>query len=306
MRKKEEKKGNVILALLAVYVIWGSTYLAIRIALEGFPPFMMAGVRYLVSGTALFIFLRLRGARGPDRAEWLGASLIGGLLLLGGNGGVAFAEQWVASGLAALMIATVPLWTVLFAGLWRRWPSRRESVGICLGFAGLILLNFEGDFKAHPAGAVALIFAAACWSFGSVWSRYLPLPAGIMASAAEMVAGGALLLITSLLTGEKIVALPSLRPLAALVYLMIFGSIVGFSAYTYLLGRVRPAVATSYAYVNPVVAVALGVVFAGERLTTVGIASMPIILLGVVLVIRGQKNSSEEGRKNGGRIRPVR
>lgn len=287
--KDKDTRVKVLIALLSVYFIWGSTYLAIRIALEGFPPFMMAGLRFLVTGGGLYLFLRIRGTTVPGYTQWIGASLVGGFLLLGGNGGAVFAEQWVASGLAALGVATVPLWTVLFSGIWKRWPTRFEWAGLLLGFAGIILLNFEGDLRASPAGAIALIIAAICWAFGSAWSRHLSLPSGLMASAVEMIAGGVLLLAASFLTGEKMNGFPAWHSVGALFYLMIFGSLIGFSAYTYLLSKARPALATSYAYVNPVIAVGLGVILAGERIATVGITAMLIIIAGVVMVMFGQK-----------------
>jgi drug/metabolite transporter (DMT)-like permease len=275
----------VVVALLAVYVVWGSTYLAIRVALEGFPPFLMAGLRFLVAGGVLYLVLRLRGAPAPGRTQWGGATVVGGLLLLGGNGGVVVAEQWVASGLAALGVATVALWSAIFSGLWGQWPRRLEWVGLAVGFGGVALLNLEGNLRASPAGAIALLVATVSWAFGSMWSRHLDLPAGLMASAAEMLAGGSLLLVTSVVVGEKVPRALGARPLLALAYLVVFGSWVGFSAYIYLLRRVRPTVATSYAYVNPVIAMALGVAFAGEHITPTEWVAMPVILAGVALVV---------------------
>ncbi|MBI4689716.1 MAG: drug/metabolite exporter YedA [Nitrospirae bacterium] len=282
-------KAGIIVALIAVYISWGSTYLAIRIALEDLPPFLMMGIRFLVVGIGLYLYLRIRGASVPDHAQWNNAAIIGGFLLLGGSGGVAFAEQWVSSGIAALMIATTPLWTVLFAGIWGRWPIKLEWAGLLLGLTGIIILNFEGDLKASPIGAAALIIAAISWAFGSAWSLRLSLPQGLMAGATEMITGGILVLMAGLLTGEKIVALPSLRVIAAVLYLAIFGSLVGFMAYLYLLNRVRPSLATSYAYVNPVIAVILGVWLAGEKITATGITAMVVIIIGVLLVMFGQK-----------------
>jgi drug/metabolite transporter (DMT)-like permease len=275
----------VVLSLLAVYVVWGSTYLAIRVALEGFPPFLMASVRFLLAGAVLYLVLRLRGVPGPRRHQWGSAALVGGLLLLGGNGGVVFAEQWVASGLAALGVATVALWSAIFAGLWGQWPRRLEWVGLAVGFAGVALLNLEGNLRASPAGAVALLVATTSWALGSMWSRHLDLPPGLMASAAQMLAGGGLLLLASVAVGEHVPRAVPARPLLALAYLVVFGSWVGFTAYLYLLRRVRPAVATSYAYVNPVIAMALGVAFAGERITLSEWVAMPVILGGVALVM---------------------
>jgi drug/metabolite transporter (DMT)-like permease len=275
----------VVLSLLAVYVVWGSTYLAIRVALEGFPPFLMASVRFLLAGGVLYLVLRLRGVPGPGRRQWGSAALVGGLLLLGGNGGVVLAEQWVASGLAALGVATVALWSAIFAGFWGQWPRRLEWFGLAVGFAGVALLNVEGNLRASPAGAVALLVATTSWALGSMWSRHLDLPPGLMASAAQMLAGGVLLLLASVVVGERVPRAVPARPLLALAYLVVFGSWVGFTAYLYLLRRVRPAVATSYAYVNPVIAMALGVAFAGERITLSEWVAMPVILGGVALVM---------------------
>ena len=284
-----DSRAKLLIALLSVYFIWGSTYLAIRIALEGFPPFMMAGVRFLIAGGGLYLFLRAKGVPNPDRSQWKGASLVGGLLLVGGNGGVVYAEQSVASGLAALGVATVPLWMVLFAGIWKSQPTRLEWAGLLLGFTGIVLLNFEGELRASPVGATALVIAAICWAFGSAWSRHLSLPSGLMASAAEMIAGGMLLLAISVITGERIDRFPAWHAIGALLYLIVFGSLIGFSAYTYLLSKARPALATSYAYVNPVIAVGLGVMFAGERITVIGITAMLIIITAIGMVILGQK-----------------
>jgi len=282
-----------VLALLAVYVVWASTYLAIRVALEGFPPFLMAGLRFVVAGGVLYLVLRLRRVPAPRRPQWGSAAVVGGLLLLGGNGGVVMAERWVASGLTALGVATVALWSAIFAGLWGQWPRRLEWVGLAVGFAGVMLLNLEGNLRASPAGAVALLVATMSWALGSMWSRHLDLPAGLMAPAAEMLAGGGLLLVASVLVGENVPRAVSVRPLVAVSYLIVFGSWIGFSAYLYLLRRVRPAVATSYAYVNPVIAMALGVALAGERVTLTEWAAMPVILGGVALVVVAHGRAEE-------------
>jgi drug/metabolite transporter (DMT)-like permease len=288
-----------VAALVALYLVWGSTYLAIRFALEGMPPFLLAGVRFVVAGAVLFALLWLRGAPAPTARQWCNSALIGGLLLLGGNGGVVLAEQWVASGLAALGVATVALWSALFAGVWGQWPRRLEWLGLAVGFAGVALLNFDGNLRASPAGAVALLVATVSWAFGSMWSRRLDLPAGLTAPAAQMLTGGGLLLLAALLTGEAVPHRIATRPLLALAYLVVFGSWVGFSAYLYLLRRVRPAVATSYAYVNPVVAMILGVTLAGERITAVEWLAMPVILGGVALVMAAHARGRERGPADG-------
>jgi drug/metabolite transporter (DMT)-like permease len=278
----------ILLSLLSLYLIWGGTYLAMRIGLEGFPPFILAGIRFLVAGSILYTFLRVRGSPTPSRSQWIGAMLVGALLLVGGNGGVIFAEQWVASGLAALAIAAVPLWAALFSGLFGRWPTRLEWLGLGLGFMGVVLLNLENGLSANLLGAVALFIAAISWAFGSIWSQHLPLPKGLMASAAQMLAGGFLLILLSLAVGERMTAVPGVRPMLALAFLVVFGSLIAFSAYGYLLSHVRPALATSYAYVNPVVAVGLGVGLAGEHITLLGLLAMLTILSGVGLVSLGK------------------
>lgn len=279
---------GIVVALLALYIIWGSTYLGMRIALVDFPPFIMAGIRFLVAGTFLYTFLRARGTPAPTRAQWIGAAIVGTLLLGGGNGGVAFAEQWVASGLAAVGIAAVPLWTALLFGLMGRWPTRMEWLGLGLGFIGVILLNLENGVWANPIGAIVLLLAPMCWALGTALSTRVSLPAGFMASASQMLVGGSVLLIAGLLLGERMKGLPSIQGLEVMAFLIVCGSLVAFSAYGYLLRRVRPALATSYAYVNPLVAVGLGVGFAGEHITLLGVLAMFIILTGVALVSLGK------------------
>lgn len=284
---------QMLLALFSVYVIWGSTYLGIRYALEGFPPFMMGGIRFIIAGGLLYLFMRARGTPNPSRREWRGAVIVGALLLAGGNGGVSFAEKSeITSSLAALVVATTPVWAALFAGFWGRWPSRLEWLGLGLGLVGVAMLNLEGNLQANPLGAAAVLFATVSWAFGSILSRHISLPSGLMGAAAEMLAGGAILFGISLMFGETISHFPSEVALWALAYLIVFGSLVAYSAYTYLLSHVRPVLATSYAYVNPVVAVALGVGLAGEQITTIGIIAMAVILVAVALVVLGREQLS--------------
>jgi len=287
----DSKSLSIWLSLLAVYFIWGSTYLAIRIALGGFPPFLLAGIRFVIAGSLMYTFLRLRGTPNPTRKEWSGAAIVGLLLLLGGNGLVTFAEQWVASGLAALVVATVPIFAALFAGIWGRWPTRREWLGLGIGFVGVALLSLDGGMSSNPLGAAALLLATISWAFGSVWSRYLSVPRGPMGSAAELLAGGVGLSVLGFGTGEQITSVPGPGPLFAMAYLIIFGSIVAFTAYSYLLQRVRPSLATSYAYVNPAVALMLGVGLAGEQVTMFGLIALPIILAGVAIVLLARSKS---------------
>src|SRR5438270_1798639 len=280
---------KIVVSLFLLYVIWGSTYLGMRIALEGFPPFIMVGVRYLTAGVLLYTFLRIRGAPAANRYQWAASALIGALLLGGGNGGVAFAEQWVASGIAAVGIAAVPLWTALLIGLMGRWPTRLEWMGLGLGFLGVIFLNLEHGLWVSPIGAIALLLAPMCWALGTALSTRFTLPAGLMSSAAQMITGGGVLLVISQVLGERMTHFPNTNSLWAMGFLILCGSLVAFSAYGYLLRHVRPALATSYAYVNPVVAVGLGVWLAGEQITPIGIVAMLVILSGVGLVSLGRQ-----------------
>lgn len=272
-------------AFFALYLIWGSTYLVIRIGVESWPPMLMAGVRFVIAGSLMFAWLRWRGVPAPTWREWKAASVIGVLLLSCGNGGVTVAEHLgVASGVAALAVATVPLFALLFGLIWGQRTSSLEWAGIVLGLVGIGLLNLGSNLQGSPLGAGLILFAAAAWAFGSMWSKHLPLPAGPMASAAEMLAGGVALLIASALSGERMTELPTAAGWGALAYLVVFGSIIAFSAYLYLLKNVRPAAATSYAYVNPVVAVVLGILFAGERIGMEEWLAMTVIVSAVVLI----------------------
>ncbi|MFT0868289.1 drug/metabolite exporter YedA [Pseudomonas sp. CAM1A] len=272
-------------AFLALYLVWGSTYLFIRIGVESWPPMLMAGVRFVIAGSLLYGFLRWRGVPAPTWPQWRAAGAIGFLLLSCGNGGVTLAEHaGVASGVAALAVATVPLFTLVFGLFFGHRNSRLEWAGIALGLVGIGMLNLGSNLQASPMGAALILFAAAAWAFGSVWSKSLPLPQGAMASAAEMLVGGAALLIGSAVSGERLTQMPTAAGWGALAYLVFFGSILAFSSYMYLLKHVRPAAATSYAYVNPAVAVLLGIVFAGEQIGAEECVAMAVIIGAVVLI----------------------
>ncbi len=274
----------VLLALLTIYLLWGSTYLAIRVALTGFPPLLSAGSRHLCAGILLFAWLKLRGAPWPSRREWGGAALLGCLFLVGGNAAVVYAEQSVNSTITALFLATMPLWMALFQGMTGHWPRKLEWIGLALGFVGVALLNVQGDLRASPLGAGLLLLATISWSFGAIWSRRLTLPAGLMSAAAQMICGGVVILALGAVRGEALRPSVPWQAWAALVYLTLFGSIVAFSAFTYLLRKARPAIVSTYAFVNPVVALALGVGLAGEKLPPAGVAGTVIILLGVGVI----------------------
>ncbi len=275
----------VPLALAAVYLIWGSTYLGIRFALEGgFPPFLLGGVRFTIAGALMYAFLRLRGMVAPTRAQWGNAAVMGVLLLLMGNGMVNFAEKTVSSGMAAVAVASAPLWMGVFAAMRGERPSRIEWIGLGVGFIGVLWLNAGSSLTASPGGLAALLVASVAWSFGSIWSRGRDLASPFMNAAAQMVCGGVAMLAVGLLAGERLHALPTASGLAAFAYLVVFGSWFGFSAYVWLLKHVRPALAGSYAYVNPAIAVLLGALLAGERFGVGELVAMGVILLGVVAI----------------------
>ncbi|WP_438023073.1 drug/metabolite exporter YedA [Sorangium sp. So ce233] len=293
----QEARGSwlVLLSLAALYLVWGSTYLAVSVALETLPPFLLAGVRFVTAGALLYGVLRLRGVPRPTLRQWGAAARVGVLLLVAGNGLVVVAQQWVSSGVAAVVVSTMPLWLALFTTLRAaRGPrsapevSRGEWVGLLVGFAGAALLHLGGALHAEHAGALLIVLAPVAWALGSLYSRTTPLPEGPMAVAAEMLAGGAVMLGISAVVGERLAAAPSSRSLLALAYLVVFGSIVGLSAYTYLLRNTRPAIATSYAYVNPIIAIALGVLLGGERASAATWVAAAVIGAGVVIVSKAR------------------
>jgi drug/metabolite transporter (DMT)-like permease len=297
----------VIFALLIVYVVWGSTYLAIAFAIETLPPLLSAGVRFVVAGTLLLgatvairRWRRGRGAaveqREPLRwAHWRATAIVGVLLLLGGNGGVVFAEQYIPSGIAAVLVATMPIWmAILDAVRTRRAPSRIAIAGLIAGIVGVavLLAPVEGLGDLNALGVVVVVAAALSWAIGSLYAREASLPSsGALATGMEMLCGGAALLVVGTLIGEVGRADParfSLSSLAALGYLVVFGSILAFSAYTWLLAHAPVTVVGTYAYVNPIVAVALGALINAEEITPRTIIASAIIIGAVVAMVSGR------------------
>jgi drug/metabolite transporter (DMT)-like permease len=295
--------------LAAVYSIWGSTYLFIRFAVETLPPFLMVGTRVSVAGIVLIVSARLRGMSPPEPAQWGWAALTGALTLSVGSGGVGWAAQIIPSGLTSVFVAPVPLWMVLlnWLGFERMRPGLRETVGVGLGLAGIALLvgpgNVIGQDVGHvdPLGAAVLILASLGWGTGSLLTRYARLPdSSMLTTGMQMVAGGLILYVAGVSTGEVArlgASTVSTRSLLSLIYLIALGSVVAFSAYTWLIRETTPALAASYAYVNPVVAVLLGWALGGERLTQRMIAAAAIIVIAVVLITTGQNADSGEGRR---------
>lgn len=290
---------KVAIALAAVYFIWGSTFLAIRFAIETLPPFLMAGARMVFAGSLLYGWARWRGAPRPSRVHWRSAALIGMFLLLVGNGAVVWAEQRVDSGLAALLVSVEPLWIVLL--VWLRpggeRPTLRVIGGLLLGFAGLFLLVKPSSATGgiDPLGAAVIVVGALSWAWGSLYGQRARLPESpLLTTGMQMLCGGGLLLLASLLAGEPAgfdPAAVSLRSLFALGYLVAFGSLVGFTAYVWLLRAASPVLVSTYAYVNPVVAVFLGWVLAGEPVTLGTLVAAAVILSGVALISSSQVKS---------------
>ena len=277
------------LCMLVLYLVWGSTYLGIAFALESYPPFLLAGLRFSAAGVLMYAFLRWRGMAPPTRRQWRNAAITGLLLLGMGNGLVCFAEERVSSGIAAVAVSSMPLFAAAFGGLYGNWPSGREAAGLMVGFAGVVVLNLGSGLSGERIGAIALLVAAAAWAFGSVWSRRQEMPSGPMNTAAQMLCASVALLLVGFATGERLPAEPTSRATLALAYLALFGSIIAFSAYLYVLRHARPAVATSYAYVNPPVAVLFGILLAGETVGPFDVAGMVVILVGVAVITLGKR-----------------
>ena len=284
----------VILAFTAIYVIWGSTYLAIRFAIETMPPLGMAAVRFLVAGALMYTWLRTRGDSAPTLVQWRSGAISGTLLLVGGNGAVVVAEQWVPSGLVALIVATVPMWMVLLDtrfGSGNR-PSRRTTMGLIVGFLGVGLLagspGVGAGGRQEFLGASLVLVGSMCWAIGSLVSRYVenpPRPAMLVST--QMLSGGAIFTLLSLASGELVgFSLLDVSPRSwwALLYLILAGAIVGYAAYVWLLTVVLPSRVATYAYVNPVVALLLGWALVDEPLTPRLMLAAAIILTSVVVI----------------------
>jgi len=280
------RSGLVVLALLLVYVVWGSTYLGIRLALEGgaLPLTMVSGGRFIIAGTLMYAVLRWRGSPAPTRRQWRNLAIMGLTMLVLGNGMVVLAERTVSSGLAATAVASVPLWMALFGAMRGQNASRGEWLGIAIGFLGVVWLNAGSSLTASPQGLILLLIAPIGWAFGSIWARGLDLPSPFMTAAGQMRCGGVMLGVLGLLSGERPTTWPSMNGLLAVAYLCVFGSIVAFTAYVWLLHNVRPALVASYAYVNPVIAVILGVIIGNEHFGGRDFLAMAVILAGVVVL----------------------
>lgn len=298
------QKYRIWVALITVYIVWGSTYLAIRFAIESMPPFLMAAVRFLIAGSILFVWRWVAGDRRPTKREWRSAAIVGLLLLLGGNGGVVWAEQRVPSSIAALLVGAAPLWMVTLDAVrpGGNKPNWQTVVGVVIGFLGIVLLispwqTADQSGSLDTLGVLALLAAALFWSLGSLYSRDAHLPESpLLGTGMEMLAGGAGLMILGTLTGEwgrLDISAITLKSIVSLAYLIIFGALVGFSAYTWLL-RVAPTpLVSTYAYVNPLVALFLGYMLGDEPLTLRILVSALIVVSSVALINFARSSSAK-------------
>jgi drug/metabolite transporter (DMT)-like permease len=302
----------VVVALLTVYIVWGSTYLGIAVMIETLPPLLAAGVRFGSAGLILLAVLvahaRLR--RGvtlerPTWAHWRTAAVVGTLLLLGGNGGVVLSELFIPSGVAAVLVATTPIWLALFDSIiTRRRPSALVIGGLVAGIAGVVVLlvPVEGFGGLNPLGIVLVLGAEISWAIGSLYARYNPMPrSAFLGTGMEMLLGGLALLVAGVLLGEigrTDVAAFSMRSIVAVIYLIVFGSIIAFTAYTWLLANVPVSTVATHAYVNPIVAVALGAIVLSEEITPRTLIATAIIIGAVVAMVSGRTREDDESRQD--------
>jgi drug/metabolite transporter (DMT)-like permease len=289
------KPTKIWLALIALYITWGSTYLAMRVAVETIPPFLMVATRFLVAGGILYIWQRLAGEAAPTRRQWRSALIVGFFLLVTGNGMVAWAEQRVVSGVAALMVGTVPMWMVLIDAVipGSKRPGKQAFTGVILGFGGIAFLFGPVHLlgitqKLDPVGMAALLLAGISWAIGALYSRDAQLPSSpLMGTGMEMLVGGLGSLLLGTVSGEwSQLHLPAITApsILGLAYLIIFGSLVGFSAFTWLLRNAPTPLVSTYAYVNPLIAIFLGNLLASEPLTPRILLSALVIVSAVVLI----------------------
>jgi drug/metabolite transporter (DMT)-like permease len=273
----------IAICLLAVYVIWGTTYFAIKVGIEGAPPFFLVGTRFLVAGAVLMLWQLLRGRRMPTPRQWKSAALVGFLLLVVGNGGVAVAERWVSSGATVALISIMPLATALWSGLFGQWPRRMEWIAIALGAVGAAVMLMGRDLQGSLAGTAIILLGTTCWSLGTVLSRRLDIPHGPLGFGAEMFSAGVMALVLSAALGEHWSFPHAPRVWWAWLYLVVFGSLIGFSAYRFVVERVAPTLASTYAYVNPPVALIVGWWLGNESFSRNVLVGLPIVLIAVAL-----------------------
>jgi drug/metabolite transporter (DMT)-like permease len=281
-----------LLALLTVYVIWSSTYYVIRVVVAHVPPLLSSGARYLIAGLVMLVIARMQGLAVPDRKAWVRALGVGVLLFVVGNGFVSMAATELGSGIIAIVCAMMPLWGAVLGPAFGVPASRREWAGLVLGFSGVGVLALGGELRAAPGATMLLLLAPIGWAVGSLLVRRWDVGKGIMGAATQTITGGAMLVLVAFARGERVPSEVPVETLGAMAYLIVFGSLAGFGAYHHLLVNARPAVAMSYAYVNPVLAVMLGAWLGGEAIGWHTAAGMVLIVGAVVTIVARPRPTS--------------
>lgn len=283
------KRGHVAAALLAVYLIWGSTYYAIKLALPDYPPFLLTGIRMLIAGGLLLAWLAHKRTPLPKPGQWRDLAILATVMTVLSNAFVNIAEQTVSSGVVAIGVAAMPLWAGVFAAMRGYHPNRIEWSGLLLGFLGVIWLNAGSELRVSTLGLLCVLAAPLAWAWGSMWSKGRDLPDPLVLSAWQMAIGSVISLAIGFAIGERFSHMPGTQATLAMLYLALFGSIVGYSAFVWLVKHVRPALATSYAYVNPPIALLLGVWLLGEPLSPHTLVAMLLILASIGIVTLGKR-----------------
>lgn len=283
------KRGHVAAALLSVYLIWGSTYYAIKLALPDYPPFLLTGIRMLIASGLLLAWLAHKRTPLPGRGQWRDLAILATVMTVLSNAFVNIAEQTVSSGVVAIGVAAMPLWAGVFAAMRGYHPNRIEWSGLLLGFMGVIWLNAGSELRVSTLGLLCVLAAPLAWAWGSMWSKGRDLPDPLVLSAWQMAIGSVISLAVGFAIGERFSHMPGTQATMAMLYLALFGSIVGYSAFVWLVKHVRPALATSYAYVNPPIALLLGVWLLGEPLSPHTLVAMLLILASIGIVTLGKR-----------------
>jgi len=284
------KNNNLLLiiSIAVLYTTWSSTYLAIRVAVQDIPPIAMVSARFTAAGLLMYILAVIKGEKQPGKKQWLGGSIVGVILFTCSNTMLCFAEKAISSSVSAVAVSSGALWMCIFSGFFGKWPTKTEWIGVLIGFLGIAVLSLGTEMRTNIFSSAILVLSSVIWALGSVLSKKLAVPAGFMGNAVEMTAGGIGSFIISLFMGVNYNIRPSSGSIIAVIYLIIIGAMVGFSAFMYVFQNARPALASSYAYVNPIGAVWLGAVMLKEKIGMKEIIALVIVVIGVIIVATAQ------------------